>query len=124
MVGTDENRVDRTTDGRFPAEGQVAQAGLPDSHAAGGHDDEAKRAIPHFDHVDALRQPGPQRSFGNAIALGRAAYLFGPQGDVIDINILVLVNKRPSLGWHHGGVPGDGDDWESPRSYQFTPEAK
>ena len=92
--------MDRAADGRFPAQAQIAQACPPDSHAAGRQDDEAEIAMPDFDHVHALGQPGLERSLDDAIAVGRPADLFGPQGDSVNIEILVAVNKRPSSGRH------------------------
>ena len=71
--------MDRSADGRFPAEVHVAQACPPDAHAAGRHDDEAEIAVADFDHVDALRQAGAERPLDDAVAAGRAADLLRPK---------------------------------------------
>ena len=78
LLQPDIGRMNGPAGGRFPAEVQIAQADPPDSHAAGWHDDEAEIAVPDFDHVNALGEPGPQRAFDDAIAFGRAADLFRP----------------------------------------------
>ena len=59
--------------------------------------------MPDLDHVDALGKPAPERSLDDAIAVGRAADLLGLQADLIDIDVLVMVHERPSLGRHDGG---------------------
>ena len=48
--------------------------------------------MPDFDHVDALRQSPPERALDDTITVGRAAHLSGAEGNLIEVDILILVN--------------------------------
>src|SRR5262245_36268713 len=65
LVDVDELGMDRTFDGRLPAQVEAAIVAAPEPHAARGKDAEGKCAVVRFNQIDAVAQATAERPLAN-----------------------------------------------------------
>ena len=97
-----ELRMHRTFDRRLPADVRVAQPGLPQAHAARGHDGEAELAVVDFDRVDALAHSATERAAFDAsspatLRLSKSAS-WSPRSESVRTRICCAIAMIPPVG--------------------------